>query len=138
MYTDFCKETPVSASQSGYSPSILRLRHATSTIHYDFEFSIFWVINPAILFLCRNTMLAVYDAGRVAVICVTRRGHSILFGKSHDCNYPMELRKPCAIVAPIHLQEPQANANTCLRHAHRTCPSHCPSIVWDAAYSTYG
>ena len=30
------------------------------------------------------------------------------------------------------------NGNTCLRHAYRTCPSHCISTVWDAAYGAYG
>ena len=30
------------------------------------------------------------------------------------------------------------NGNTCLRHAYRTCPSHCISTVWDAAYGAHG
>ena len=30
------------------------------------------------------------------------------------------------------------NGNTSLRYAYRTCRSHCPSTVWDAAYGAYG
>ena len=30
------------------------------------------------------------------------------------------------------------NGNTCLWHAYPTCPSHCISTVWDAAYGAYG
>ena len=29
------------------------------------------------------------------------------------------------------------NRNTSLRYAYRTCPIHCPSTVWDAAYGAY-
>ena len=32
----------------------------------------------------------------------------------------------------------KVNGNTCLRHAYRTCPSHCISTVCDAAYGAHG
>ena len=47
-----------------------------------------------------------------------------------------------AVTAPAQsgmlLKALTANGNTSLRYAYRTCPSHCPSTVWDAAYGAYG